>query len=1467
MAEDQEFDTSDVVDLELFGKEVRLWLPHRNDHIQKIIRETGLFYELELLLHSMVNLSTGDHVVDVGANIGNHSIFWAVLCGCKVLAIEPNPKAHRILSKNIELNGVEHLVTLSRSAAGAATSRATLLEGSEENLGQARVSLSDDGDIDVVNTDQLIQSLGSPVKLIKVDVEGYEHEVLSGAGKTIETDRPSVYCEAATPELRAGLELLMRDKGYIALRRFNFTPTYYFVHPDGVDLTRVIVESSEGVIGSAERKIEECFRQIYRELYKSRSDISAQIGNVSDGQSKASKQSRQLADTLSSLRKSLESDLRELSAATSALPEIAADVKEEVRRSASEQEGKINAEIRRAASEQGEWINARSDAAFGELSSAMLDLKEVGEEQWKQVRAELSDLGDEVRDISRRHDDSQAEKKRLDWKLRRVQAQRDQHLNAADAVRASVSYQLGNAIVNLVRKPGRGIVEFPRRLIAIFSRRRKARPSSRRSERAERVRSEPAADSAGPDALATESCPQQLSPQRFRTRSQVFLNDASGGFNGWTPNQDVRFDGNGRVRIHQDFSTPGIKRTADVKAFLVYKLSIDALWELNHGRPVVRVEDPDRQMPLCAAYEPPRAGPFTVYFQTLSETSRVTISLLVDGPATSDGITVRKVSLEEVEDLGLQGLGEEYRIDPQLPVVASVASIPSRERELRDCVHSLLPQVDELRIFLNGYRHTPAYLSEMSGVKVFRSQEYGDQGDAGKFFGVESTRSEYLFTCDDDIIYPLDYVTRMLQALSIAGEEVIVGVHGVLLKQPFDRYYDERSRYVLRHVAGLDAPQYVHVLGTGTVVMRTDKCRISELLFQYPNMADIWLARHSQEQSIPLLAIDRARSWLRQNDYPNEDRANPAEPGSIYEASTAGGEGALNTGLIQTRVLKQVAPISVPLSHERHGVVKAVMSVTTYNREDYLREFIESFWRTCDKSIQWVLIVADDGSTDGTLEYLDELKLPLEVHVIRNRRRYAVGQTNTIFDLAKQIGFDVGFKADDDVVFVESGWDRKYIEAIRETGYHHLCYLNVDHFLELRVKENPSFSVEPEVDRTGLLNAYCSVENCMGAFFTFTEDMLEEIGGADEENFPIRGQWHIDLSARACRAGFNSSRSFYDVSGSNELIKLQNNLREDYQCSIEWNEDYQRTKDPAEMARRAAIIQDSSRIKVVPRTRSQDLRSVPGRIGLNDVVEKAFVLNLQRRPDRLELFNERASSAGIEVERFEAVDGSKPAVRSEWENYFSQPMAECPEKAALVRGSKDYYLGEHCERARVAFLEQKLGRKAIQSPGAWGYLQTMKRLLQKAIEEDYESIAVFDDDAVFHKEFREEFDRIYRRVPPRWSLLQLGTLQYHWDDEWIEWVDDSLYLGFGTGLASHALVIDRSLFPLMLWHCERLELPFDEGALHYAHKAHPRSCYTFYPNLVIQDVSESDINSSGVQEKEGVKESNAYRWRLSDYWQ
>jgi FkbM family methyltransferase len=207
--------------------------------IGKSLNLYGEWCEGELSLLAQL-LAPGDVVIDAGANIGTHTVFFAKQVhpnGC-VIAFEPQRVIYQLLAANLASNGLTN-VDPRNEAIGEASGfvRVPVFDlNSPANFGA--FSLVDDH-----------QDAGQPVrlrkideltldrcKLIKVDVEGMEPAVLRGGRETIRQRRPYLYIEASSVEPNKELfeEIFRLD--YQAFWHISsyFNPTNFFNYPENV---------------------------------------------------------------------------------------------------------------------------------------------------------------------------------------------------------------------------------------------------------------------------------------------------------------------------------------------------------------------------------------------------------------------------------------------------------------------------------------------------------------------------------------------------------------------------------------------------------------------------------------------------------------------------------------------------------------------------------------------------------------------------------------------------------------------------------------------------------------------------------------------------------------------------------------------------------------------------------------------------------------------------------------------------------------------------------------------------------------------------------------------------------------------------------------------------------------------------------------------------------------------------------
>jgi len=209
--------------IELHGK--RVWISGlEGDYIASTIANSKMFYEWQLLDALADYLRPDDFVIDVGANIGNHTLYFAAICGSEVLSFEPLPLAADVLQTNIEQNFLDDRVEIRRKALGQFMARARLSRFSHDNVGASAFALSPDGEYRVSALD--LEEIDRKVSMIKVDAEGMDVSVLRGAQNLIARDRPILVCEAATDAEQTALEQFASEFGYSFVAQFNATPTY-----------------------------------------------------------------------------------------------------------------------------------------------------------------------------------------------------------------------------------------------------------------------------------------------------------------------------------------------------------------------------------------------------------------------------------------------------------------------------------------------------------------------------------------------------------------------------------------------------------------------------------------------------------------------------------------------------------------------------------------------------------------------------------------------------------------------------------------------------------------------------------------------------------------------------------------------------------------------------------------------------------------------------------------------------------------------------------------------------------------------------------------------------------------------------------------------------------------------------------------------------------------------------------------
>ena len=187
-----------------------------------------------------------------------------------------------------------------------------------------------------------------------------------------------------------------------------------------------------------------------------------------------------------------------------------------------------------------------------------------------------------------------------------------------------------------------------------------------------------------------------------------------------------------------------------------------------------------------------------------------------------------------------------------------MASFPPRRAVLGQALASLAGQADRIVLCLNGYEAVPPEIAALDGVEALIPPR--DLKDAGKFLS-RPAPGDVVLTCDDDILYPPDYVARTLAAANLAAGPAGYQAHSWVWKPREARMGWRNFMYWKRRPKALG----VHMLGTGTAVMLGRDVPPLDAIEGAAGFVDTRLARLSAEAGRPMTTLARQDEWIARN--------------------------------------------------------------------------------------------------------------------------------------------------------------------------------------------------------------------------------------------------------------------------------------------------------------------------------------------------------------------------------------------------------------------------------------------------------------------------------------------------------------------------------------------------------------------------------------------------------------------------
>lgn len=196
------------------------------------------FEEMSFVMHF---LRPEDLFVDVGANVGAYTVLASGVVGASAISFEPSASTYEFLKRNVQLNGMQAKVITHNVALGSESGTARFTEdlGTENHL-IVDGAVSGTREVRVESLDAMLE--GRKPTLLKIDVEGFETKVLSGATRTLrEPSLQAFIVERSNIGSAFGFD---EDKLHREIRALSFTPCIYS------PLSRTLTQLPDDALGN-----------------------------------------------------------------------------------------------------------------------------------------------------------------------------------------------------------------------------------------------------------------------------------------------------------------------------------------------------------------------------------------------------------------------------------------------------------------------------------------------------------------------------------------------------------------------------------------------------------------------------------------------------------------------------------------------------------------------------------------------------------------------------------------------------------------------------------------------------------------------------------------------------------------------------------------------------------------------------------------------------------------------------------------------------------------------------------------------------------------------------------------------------------------------------------------------------------------------------------------------------------------
>lgn len=271
---------------------------------------------------------------------------------------------------------------------------------------------------------------------------------------------------------------------------------------------------------------------------------------------------------------------------------------------------------------------------------------------------------------------------------------------------------------------------------------------------------------------------------------------------------------------------------------------------------------------------------------------------------------------------------------------------------------------------------------------------------------------------------------------------------------------------------------------------------------------------------------------------------------------------------------------------------------------------------------------------------------------------------------------------------------------------------------------------------------------------------------------------------------------------------------------------------------------------------------------MNNIVDQIYVINMKKDVERLSRFINQVGN----LFKYIVVEGVDPINDDGYKQKYTDWKLENNFIITYEKFNWKYYVNRYqdLKQANINNKEKawehwiKFGEKELRScnpnndivnKGQWGCLYSHINILKDAIENNYKSILILEDDIILTRDIEIKISNLHNFIEeqPNWNIIYLGASQHNWDN--ISFGHNYYYANNTTG--TFAYIINKNIFKDLFNYYAKMLKPVDNYLVDIQ-KIYYNSIYVLYPNIIVCNLEESNIG----KKRNNNKYFKKFRWIL-----